>query len=68
MLALADPNSIDIFSAFYGPQPLGVRTGLSLAAWGQRLRYMPGGMGGGGGDMALSVVREYFPDTAYSTR
>ena len=65
VLALADPNSRDIFSAFYDSQPLGVRTGSSLAAWGQRLRYMPGGMGGGGGDSAPSTVREYFPDTAY---
>jgi uncharacterized protein YfaS (alpha-2-macroglobulin family) len=65
VLALTEPNSLDIFSAFYGPQPLGVRNGLSLAAWGQRLRFMPGGMGGGGGDMAQAVVREYFPDTAY---
>ena len=65
VLALTEPNAVDIFSAFYGPQPLGVRSGLSLAAWGQRLRYMPGGMGGGGGDLAPSVVREYFPDTAY---
>jgi len=65
VLALADPNSVDIFSAFYGPQALGVRTGFSLAAWGQRLRFMPGGMGGGGGDIYPSTVREYFPDTAY---
>ncbi len=65
VLALTEPNAIDIFSAFYGPKPLGVRTGLSLAAWGQRLRFMPGGMGGGGGDLAQAVVREYFPDTAY---
>lgn len=65
VLALADPNSLDIFTAFYAPQPLGVRTASSLAAWGQRLRFMPGGMGGGGGDIAPSTVREYFPDTAY---
>ena len=66
VLALADPNSEDILSAFYGQQPLNVRTGISLAASGQRLRYMPGGMGGGGGDGApASVTREDFPDTAY---
>jgi len=66
VLTLADPNAEDIFTAFYGQQPLSVRTGISLAASGQRLRYMPGGMGGGGGDgMAQSVTREEFPDTAY---
>jgi len=65
VLTLTDPNAEDIFAAFYGQQPLGVRTGLSLAASGQRLRYMPGGMGGGGGDEAQSVTRENFPDTAY---
>ena len=66
VLTLTDPNAEDIFTAFYGEQPLGVHTGISLAASGQRLRYMPGGMGGGGGDdMAQSVTREYFPDTAY---
>jgi hypothetical protein len=65
VLNLAEPNADDIFTAFYGQQPLGVRTGISLAASGQRLRYMPGGMGGGGGDEAQSVTREYFPDTAY---
>jgi len=66
VLSLADPNSEDIFTAFYGQQPLGIRTGISLAASGQRLRYMPGGMGGGGdGAAAESVTRENFPDTAY---
>ena len=66
VLSLADPNAEDIFTAFYGQQPLSVRTGISLAASGQRLRYLPGGMGGGGGDgMAQSVTREEFPDTAY---
>jgi hypothetical protein len=66
VLTLSDPNAEDIFTAFYGQQPLSVRTGISLAASGQRLRYMPGGLGGGGGDgMAQSVTREEFPDTAY---
>jgi uncharacterized protein YfaS (alpha-2-macroglobulin family) len=65
VLALAQPNAPDILSAFYGPQPLGVRTGLSLAAWGQRMRFMPGGMGGGGGEGVSPVVRERFPDTAF---
>ena len=66
VLSLAEPNVEDIFSAFYGQQALNVRTGISLAASGQRLRYMPGGMGGGGGDEAAeSITRENFPDTAY---
>lgn len=66
VLSLAEPNVEDIFSAFYGQQALSVRTGISLAASGQRLRYMPGGMGGGGGgESAESVTRENFPDTAY---
>jgi uncharacterized protein YfaS (alpha-2-macroglobulin family) len=66
-LSLADPNAEDIMTTFYGQQALNVRTGISLAASGQRLRYMPsGGMGGGGGDEgAQSVTRENFPDTAY---
>ncbi len=66
VLSLAEPNAKDIYSAFYGTQALNVRTGISLAASGQRLRYMPGGMGGGGGGEApASVTRENFPDTAY---
>jgi uncharacterized protein YfaS (alpha-2-macroglobulin family) len=65
VLALADPTEKDITTAFYGTQPLNVRTGISLAASGQRMRYMPGGMGGGGGAEAESITRENFPDTAY---
>ncbi len=65
VLTLAEPNAVDIFSAFYGQQDLTVRTGISLAASGQRLRYMPGGMGGGDGGAPESVTRENFPDTAY---
>jgi uncharacterized protein YfaS (alpha-2-macroglobulin family) len=65
VLSLADPNSEDILTAFYGPQPLSIRTGISLAASGQRMRYMPGGMGGGGGEAPASITRENFPDTAY---
>ncbi len=65
-LSLADPNSKDIISAFYGEQALNIRTGISLAASGQRLRYLPGGMGGGGDGAAPNpVTRENFPDTAY---
>jgi len=65
VLALADPNSKDILPAFYGLQPLGVRTSLSLAVYNRRLLDLPLGLGGGGGDTAPSVVRERFPDTAY---
>lgn len=66
VLALADPNSPDIVSAFYGNQPLGVRTGLSLSAYAGRVNdFSPGG-GGGGGDLApQTVARENFPDTAF---
>jgi uncharacterized protein YfaS (alpha-2-macroglobulin family) len=66
VLALAEPTVANITSAFYGQQDINVRTGISLAAWGQRLSYMPGGMGGGGGGEApASITRENFPDTAY---
>ena len=66
VLALADPNSADILSAFYASQPLGVRTALSLGGYARRLVIVPPGMGGGGGGgPAPSVVRENFPDTAY---
>lgn len=66
VLSLADPNAKDIYAAFYGLQPLNIRNSISLAASGQRLRYLPGGMGGGGGGEApVPVTRENFPDTAY---
>jgi hypothetical protein len=65
-LALADPNSQNILDAFYGIQPLGVRTNLALAAYANRIANFAGGLGGGGGgDMGAGVVREDFPDTAY---
>ncbi|MBN2118242.1 MAG: Ig-like domain-containing protein [Anaerolineales bacterium] len=63
-LALADPNAEDILPAFYSQQPLGVKTGISLAAYTGRTASQPGGMGGGG-DLAPTVIREEFPDTAY---
>ncbi len=65
VLALADPNSEDILKAFYGVQPSGVRTSLTLAVYNRRLMNLPMGMGGGGGETAPSVTRENFPDTAY---
>jgi uncharacterized protein YfaS (alpha-2-macroglobulin family) len=64
VLALADPNAPDIVPAFYGDQPLGVNTGLDLAAYPFRQLYAPPGLGGGGGE-AIPEVREEFPDTAY---
>ncbi|MBN2148204.1 MAG: Ig-like domain-containing protein [Anaerolineales bacterium] len=64
-LTLADPNAPDIITGFYGRQPLGVRTGYSLAASGQRLAYLTGGIGGGGGGEMPSIARENFPDTAF---
>ena len=63
-LALADSNVEDILPAFYNNQPLGIETGLSLAAYGGREALEAGGLGGGGGD-AESFIREDFPDTAY---
>ena len=66
VLALAEPNSPGIGEAFYSEQPLGVRTGLSLAAYGNRFTYVPPGLGGGGDGMLVSeVARQDFPDTAY---
>jgi hypothetical protein len=66
VLALADPNAPDIRQAFYGNQPLGVRTGLALTAYARLRTLNPGGVGGGGGggDGAAPLVRERFPDTA----
>lgn len=65
VLALSDPNAPDILPAFYAQQPIGIRTGLSLAAYAQRITYAPMGLGGGGGGDVPSVVRQNFPDTAY---
>lgn len=63
-LKLADSNVEDILPAFYGNQPLGIETALSLAMYGGRNFLEPGGLGGGGGDEG-SFIREDFPDTAY---
>ena len=66
VLALADPFEPGIVEAFYGTQPLGVRTSFSLAAYAHRFTDLPGGLGGGGGgDILMPSVREDFPDTAY---
>lgn len=63
-LKLADSNVEDILPAFYSNQPLGIQTGISLAAYSRRDALEPGGLGGGGGD-GESFIREDFPDTAY---
>ncbi|MFL7894042.1 MAG: alpha-2-macroglobulin, partial [Anaerolineales bacterium] len=66
VLSLADPFEAGIVDAFYGTQPLGVRTGLSLAAYAHRFVDIPGGLGGGGGgDVMPPSLRESFQDTAY---
>ncbi|RMF43826.1 MAG: hypothetical protein D6755_09920, partial [Anaerolineae bacterium] len=67
VLALADPNSLPITQAFYGNQPLGVRTGLGLAAYLRRGIDSASGLGGGGGGALeqTTAIRENFPDTAY---
>ncbi len=64
VLALADPNSFSIEDAFYGTQPLSIRTGMGLAAYALRAVEQPGGMGGGGGEVT-TPLRQEFPDTAY---
>jgi alpha-2-macroglobulin len=67
VLALAEPNALDITPALYGERPLAVKTGLGLAAYAHRRGMIADGVGGGGGGegMLLAVVRERFPDTAY---
>jgi hypothetical protein len=67
ILALADPNSTDIMTAFYGTQSLGVSSSLSLTVDASRLApILPGGRGGGGGGMtAPPSVRQNFADTAF---
>lgn len=66
VLALADPNSADIFTEFYSEQPLGIETSVSLAALSQASSNAPlGGGGGGGGEGEVPFLREDFPDTAY---
>jgi alpha-2-macroglobulin len=66
VLALAEDNSKDIVTAFYGNQGLGVRTGLALAAYTKRTAEPPGGLGGGGGEfIPPTTIREDFQDTAY---
>jgi uncharacterized protein YfaS (alpha-2-macroglobulin family) len=68
--ALAGPNtssmqSAGILEAFYGQQPLGVRTGLDLAAAAQRQVAAVPGVTGGGEMPAAQVVNPNFLNTAY---
>ena len=68
VLALADPNALKIEEAFYGQQPIGVRTSLALAVYGrppQRESVQAVGGRGGGGDLTIPDVRSNFQDTAY---
>jgi alpha-2-macroglobulin len=68
VLALADANSIGIVEHYYREQPLGVRTGISLAAYTGRAVLDYGGGGGGGMDeLIASLTRGDFRDTAYWT-
>ena len=67
VLALADPNVPDIVQAFYGRQPLGVSSGLSLALYSGRSAEQSPGRGGGGGSQEETspAVRSKFEDTAF---
>jgi len=66
-LALADPNSEPIETAFYEKSRLGIRTNLSMSGDSVYGIFLdPGGLGGGGGGGEdISIVRDNFPDTAY---
>ena len=69
-LVLANTNSEDILTSFYGIQPLGVRTAIGLNGYGGNNAPVPAALGrggGGGGDMSQAglTVRENFQDTAY---
>jgi hypothetical protein len=66
--ALAEPNAADIREAFYGQQPLRVRSSTSMAAYNNRIVLPPPAFGGGGGgDVAQPPfdLRETFRDTAF---
>ncbi len=66
VLALADPNSLQILPAFYGEQPLGIRTGISLAAVAEVPDEQADGLGGGGGGgPEAPPLRDQFEDTAF---
>jgi uncharacterized protein YfaS (alpha-2-macroglobulin family) len=63
VLALVDPNSPEIEEAFFGVQPISVRMGLPISMHAGRNVFVPGGMGGGGGDGFF--LRSQFEDTGY---
>lgn len=63
-LALADPSAEEILPFFYKEQPLGIETGLSVAAYTGRNATEASGGGGGGGEPP-AFIREEFPDTAF---
>lgn len=65
VLALAEANALPIDEAFYGKQPIGTHTNLSLAAYANRLLYQAGGVGGGGEEGSPPAVRQDFLDTAF---
>jgi alpha-2-macroglobulin len=66
VLALAEPNAERIAEAYYGQQPLGVSTSMSLAAYNRRINLSPEAGGRGGGPSQLSPdVRTRFEDTAF---
>lgn len=64
VLALADPFVPVIEEAFYGVQPLAVKMGFPLGMHAGRMVFVPGGMGGGAGDLE-DTIREEFEDTGY---
>jgi uncharacterized protein YfaS (alpha-2-macroglobulin family) len=68
-LSLAEPNSVDLFDAFYSRARLGVLTAASLSNASEGLTAAPeeeeGGRGGGGGEGEPPEVRGEFPDTAF---
>ncbi|MFQ5340156.1 MAG: alpha-2-macroglobulin family protein, partial [Anaerolineae bacterium] len=61
--SLTGAGAPDIVDAFYGRQPLAVRTAGSLAVLASR-RIRPENLGGGGGP-GETGVRRLFPDVAY---
>jgi alpha-2-macroglobulin len=65
VLALTDPNTSPINDAFYGPNALGVRSSLSMAAYSWRIPLLLPGRGGGGGGFPSTLIRQKFEDTAY---
>ena len=66
-LSLAEPNSVDLFDAFYSRATLRVLTAASLANASEGLAPAAeaDGRGGGGDGGATPQVRSEFPDTAF---